>query len=120
MAVIRLGDLTTFAGDPSGSFLVINDSTNTATYKIQREDLLGTQFDGTASYALTASYLEGPTSISGSLEVTGSITITDLLTLSTINLLPTSNVPSSSIMASGSGADLRPYFWNGATWTALF
>lgn len=57
MPVIKLGDLTTFTGDPSGSYLVVNDSTNTATYKIQRESLLGSQFDGTASYASTASFV---------------------------------------------------------------
>lgn len=56
MAVIKLGDLTTFTGDTSGSWLVINDSTNTATYKAQREQLLSGSFFGTASYAVTASY----------------------------------------------------------------
>ena len=56
MAVIKLGDLTTFSGDTSGSWLVINDSTNTATYKAQREQLLSGSFFGTASYAVTASY----------------------------------------------------------------
>jgi hypothetical protein len=58
MAVIKLGDLTTFAGDPSGSYLVINDSTNTTTYKIQKEALMSGSFAGTASFALTASYSE--------------------------------------------------------------
>lgn len=61
MPVIKIGDLTTFAGDPSGSYLVINDSASLATYKIQREALIGTSFSGTASWsdnALTASYVE--------------------------------------------------------------
>lgn len=59
MAVIKLGDLTTFTGDTSGSYLVINDSTNTATYKVQKEQLLSGSFAGTASFAqnsVTASY----------------------------------------------------------------
>jgi len=58
MAVIKLGDLTTFTGDPSGSFLVINNPTNTATYKIQKEALMSGSFAGTASIALTASYVQ--------------------------------------------------------------
>ena len=56
MAVIKIGDLTTFTGDTSGSWLVINDSNNIATYKAQREQLLSGSFFGTASYAVTASY----------------------------------------------------------------
>ena len=59
MAIIKLGDLTTFTGDTSGSYLVINDSTNTATYKVQKEQLLSGSFAGTASFAhnsTTASY----------------------------------------------------------------
>lgn len=56
MPVIRIGDLTTFTGDTSGSWLVINDSTNTTTYKAQREQLLSGSFFGSASYAITASY----------------------------------------------------------------
>lgn len=58
MPVIRIGDLTTYAGDTSGSWLVLNDPTNTTTYKAQREQLLSGNFAGTASYALTASYVD--------------------------------------------------------------
>jgi hypothetical protein len=43
-----------------------------------------------------------------------------IMTLSPINPLPTSNVPSASFATSGSGANLKPYFWNGSSWTALF
>ena len=43
-----------------------------------------------------------------------------IMTLSPINPLPTTSVPSASFATSGSGADLKPYFWNGSTWTALF
>lgn len=62
----------------------------------------------------------GSNSFIGDQTVTGSITLTNLLTLATLDPLPTSNVPSASLMASGSGADLKPYFWNGESWTALF
>jgi len=43
-----------------------------------------------------------------------------IMTLSPIDPLPTTNVPSASFATSGSGANLKPYFWNGSTWTALF
>jgi hypothetical protein len=59
----------------------------------------------------------GTTTPSSSLHISGTSAI---LTLSAIHPLPTSNVPSSSFATSGSGADLKPYFWNGSTWTALF
>lgn len=58
MPVIRIGDLTTYAGDTSGSWLVVNDPTNTTTYKAQKEQLLSGNFAGTASYAFTASYVD--------------------------------------------------------------
>jgi len=54
-----------------------------------------------------------------SLDVSGSIGLTDLFVLASKDVLPTSNVPSGSIMTSGSNADFKPYFWNGATWTSL-
>lgn len=54
-----------------------------------------------------------------SLDVSGSIGLTDLFVLASKDTLPVSNVPSGSIMASGSNADFKPYFWNGATWTSL-
>ena len=119
MAVIKLGDLTTFTGDPSGSFLVINDSTNTATYKIQKEALMSGSFAGTASYALTASYLSnyiepfpytGSAQITGSLEVTGSISTTQNIAASSAlftgnivaQTLVVQTVTSSVIYSSGS------------------
>lgn len=53
MGNTRIGDLSTFVGDASGSFLVMNNADNTATFKITRETLLT---GATASYAVTASY----------------------------------------------------------------
>jgi hypothetical protein len=57
--------------------------------------------------------------ISGSVSITGSLTINNILTLAPTGSLPTGQA-SGSIMVSGSGASCKPYFWNGATWTAFF
>lgn len=54
-----------------------------------------------------------------SLDVSGSIGLSDVLVVATRATLPVT-APTGSIMASGSGADNKPYYWNGATWTALF
>jgi hypothetical protein len=50
--------------------------------------------------------------------ITGSVSITSVLTLAPNNPLP-SGQPTGSIAVSGSGADCKPYFWNGATWTSM-
>ena len=65
----------------------------------------------------------GSTAITGSFNVVGGITgssanLTNVLTLIPNNPLP-SNQPTGSISVSGSGANCKPYFWNGATWTLL-
>lgn len=52
-------------------------------------------------------------------QVTGSVSISSMLTLATTDPLPAS-APTGSIMVSGSDANNKPYYWNGATWTALF
>jgi hypothetical protein len=59
----------------------------------------------------------GTTSPSSKLHISGANSI---MTLSPIDPLPTTNVPSASFATSGSGANLKPYFWNGSTWAALF
>jgi hypothetical protein len=51
-------------------------------------------------------------------EITGSVSITDVLTLPPVHPLP-SSPPTGSFAVSGSGANCKPYFWNG-TWNALF
>lgn len=51
-------------------------------------------------------------------QVTGSVRITTVLTLTPNNPLPPGQ-PTGSIAVSGSGADCKPYFWNGATWTSM-
>ena len=75
MGNTRIGDLSTFTGNASGSFLVMNNADNTTTFKITRETLLA---GATASYAVTASYAlnggSGGTIDTGSFATTGSNT----------------------------------------------
>ena len=58
---------------------------------------------------------------SGSMLLSSSmhVTIDDVLTLSPRTTTP-SNPPSGSIISSGSGITIKPYFWNGNVWTALY
>jgi hypothetical protein len=58
--------------------------------------------------------------ITGSLNTTGSVTINNILTIVPTGSLPTTGIASGSFMTSGSGVNLKPYFYNGSTWTALF
>jgi hypothetical protein len=51
-------------------------------------------------------------------QITGSVLITQALTLPSQNPLPT--VPAGSIAVSGSGVNMRPYFYNGSTWTPFY
>ena len=60
MSVIKLGNLTTFTGDPSGSYLVMNNAANTLTYKIQRETLLSYPIAITGSTIYSVSPAAGP------------------------------------------------------------
>lgn len=48
------------------------------------------------------------------------VSASQVLTLQPFHPLPTTGVASGSFASSGSGANLKPYFWNGATWTPLF
>jgi hypothetical protein len=58
--------------------------------------------------------------VTGSLIVSGSgATFYNIITLPALSTLP-SGVASGSIATSGSNGDLKPYFYNGSTWTALF
>jgi hypothetical protein len=51
-------------------------------------------------------------------QVTGSVSITSVLTLAPNDPLPTEQ-PTGSISVSGSGADCKPYFYNGTDWTSI-
>ncbi len=59
------------------------------------------------------------TVISSSLNVSGSTTINNILTLVPRTTTPT-GIASGSIIVSGSATGIKPYFWNGATWTPMF
>jgi hypothetical protein len=59
------------------------------------------------------------TSPSYNLDVSGSTRISDVLILPPQSPLP-SGKPTGSFAVSGSGADCKPYFYNGTSWTALF
>lgn len=48
------------------------------------------------------------------------VSASQFLTLQPYHPLPTTGVASGSFASSGSNANLKPYFWNGASWTALF
>ncbi len=50
--------------------------------------------------------------------ITGSVSITNVLTLTPNDPLPSAQ-PTGSISVSGSGADCKPYFYNGTTWTSM-
>lgn len=86
---------------------------------------------GTGSYFNTAGSTTGMSSGSANgriginvvnptqvLDVSGSVQISQVLVLPPQNPLP-SGIPTGSIASSGSGADCKPYFWNGDTWTSL-
>jgi hypothetical protein len=68
------------------------------------------------SYTLDVS---GSGDFSGGLTVTGSATINDILVITPRTTTP-ANPASGSIIVSGSGATIRPYFWDGSTWTQMF
>ena len=62
--------------------------------------------------------MKGANTFTGNQIVTGSVSITSVLTLAPNNPLP-SGQPTGSISVSGSGADCKPYFYNGTDWTSM-
>jgi hypothetical protein len=71
MANIQIGSLPTYTGDTTGVFLVMNDSGNTQTFKVEKETLItggggggGTHFgltlapNSTYNLAITSPYIE--------------------------------------------------------------
>ena len=52
-------------------------------------------------------------------QITGSVLIKDILTLAPRTTTPT-GIASGSFIVSGSGATIKPYFWDGSTWNALY
>jgi len=81
---IKIGDLPTLTGNTSGSFIVVNDSTNTTTYKVQKETYFTSSLFGTASWSersTSSSYVEfaiktgsnGLTSTGSAIELGGTL-----------------------------------------------
>jgi hypothetical protein len=63
--------------------------------------------------------ITGSLDINNGLTASGSATINNILTIVPRTTLPT-GMASGSIIVSGSATGIKPYFWNGATWTAMF
>ena len=76
-------------------------------------------FGGNPPYERMAISASGLVNMTSGLVVTGSTTINNILTLVPTSSLPTGQ-PTGSFIVSGSGANCKPYFYNGTTWTALF
>jgi hypothetical protein len=57
--------------------------------------------------------------VTGSSSFTGSVTISDILTITPRTTTPT-GVASGSFIVSGSGVTIKPYFWDGSAWNALY
>jgi cytoskeletal protein CcmA (bactofilin family) len=101
-----------FKLDVNGSGRFSNNLTITGSLNVTGSSVFRGNITTTGSLNVTGSGI-----INGAVTITGS---SALLTLSPRNPLPTTGVPSASFATSGSGANLKPYFWNGSTWTALF
>lgn len=61
MIPLKLSQLPQFQGDSSGSYIVINDASNTVTYIVNKESFFSASLYGTASWSensQTASYVD--------------------------------------------------------------
>jgi hypothetical protein len=76
----------------------------------------GNPFSGSVSGAKVGI---GTSTPSYTLDVSGSTRINDILILEPRTTTPTGQ-PTGSFIVSGSGANCKPYFYNGTTWTPLF
>ena len=75
MSNLKISQLPSFTGNTSGSWLVMNNSGETTTYKVQRETLLS-GFQPSGNYATTGSNVfRGNQTITGSVNITGSINL---------------------------------------------
>jgi len=73
MANVKISQLPSYTGNTSGSWLVMNNSGETTTYKVQKETLLS-GFQPSGNYATTGSNVfKGDQNISGSVGITGSL-----------------------------------------------
>lgn len=58
--------------------------------------------------------------VKNQVQIIGTLEVSKIVSLESQHPLPTTGVKSGSFANSGSGEDLKPYFWNGSVWTALF
>lgn len=56
MIPVKLSQLPQFSGDSSGSYIVINDSSNAITYLVNKESFFTASLHGTSSYSTTSSF----------------------------------------------------------------
>jgi len=131
--IIRIVGSTGFVGigetSPSAKLEIKGSGATSATTAFRVENSSATSLltilnDGTSAFNTNHLYVSGSgrigigtTTPQSQLHITGA---NALFTLSPIHPLPTSNVPSASFATSGSGANLKPYFWNGSSWNALY
>jgi hypothetical protein len=131
--IIRIVGSTGFVGigetSPSAKLEIKGSGATSATTAFRVENSSATSLltilnDGTSAFNTNHLYVSGSgrigigtTTPQSQLHITGA---NALFTLSPLHPLPTSNVPSASFATSGSGANLKPYFWNGSSWNALY
>ena len=131
--IMRMVGSTGFVGigetSPSAKLEIRGSGATSATTAFRVENSSATSLltilnDGTSAFNTNHLYVSGSgrigigtTTPQSQLHITGA---NALFTLSPIHPLPTSNVPSASFATSGSGANLKPYFWNGSSWNALY
>jgi hypothetical protein len=53
-------------------------------------------------------------------QIKGTLEVSQVISLESLDPLPTTGIKLGSFANSGSGEDIKPYFWNGVTWTPLF
>jgi hypothetical protein len=131
--IVRIVGSTGFVGigetSPSAKLEIKGSTATSAATALRVENnnatsLLTILNDGTSAFNTNHLYVSssgrigiGTTTPQSQLHITGA---NALFTLSPLHPLPTSSVPSASFATSGSGANLKPYFWNGSSWNALY
>ena len=114
-----------FKLDVSGSFRTSGDATITGSLNVSSVAVVSSSFTTNSSslYLTSGSnfYLQnnGSAEITGSLIVSGTVNINDVLVL-TPRITTPSNPLSGSIIVSSSGATIKPFFYDGSTWQALY
>lgn len=104
----------------NGGLTISGSSTVTGSFSISGSNtLIGTKTITGSVFITGSKTVIGTNTITGSLNVLGTTTINTILVLTPTSSLPTGQ-PTGSFIVSGSGANCKPYFYNGTTWTALF